>query len=305
VPVYAASYKELAAWLTQPPKCHHVHRWRAELFVLCQCSAHPHSRQLAGLVVLPTRDLAVQVHRVLSALGTASGVTVALAAAQESVAAEAAGLVSHPSQPKSGPQLLIATPGRLMAHLQNTAGFSLSGLRFLVVDEADRLLRQDYQGWLPEVLRQIQAHGSSQQQLQQQQQQQLQQDPQPHMQAPDLSSGGSSCSSSSFLSPMLPCSGSDGSSSPRLLKLVVSATLTRDPSKLLRLELHYPRYITLAGVMHRCAAAASLAVQAAHARCIRGIRPQSNTHTRTVVACSTSTNVCCCGAWGSRGPAGL
>jgi ATP-dependent RNA helicase DDX51/DBP6 len=144
-----------------------------------------------------------------------------------------------------------------MAHLQNTAGFSLSGLRFLVVDEADRLLRQDYQGWLPEVLRQIKAHGSSQQQ------QQL--DLQDHMQHPNHSSASSSRSGDSFLSPLLPCSGSSSSSSsPRLLKLVVSATLTRDPSKLLRLELHYPRYITLAGVVHRCAAAASVTVISPH-----------------------------------------
>jgi ATP-dependent RNA helicase DDX51/DBP6 len=143
-----------------------------------------------------------------------------------------------------------------MAHLQNTAGFSLSGLRFLVVDEADRLLRQDYQGWLPEVLQQIKVHGSSQQH----QQQQL--GLQDHMGLPDHSSASSSRSSDCFLNPLLPCSGSDSSSSsPRLLKLVVSATLTRDPSKLLRLELHYPRYITLAGVVHRCAAAASLTVQ--------------------------------------------
>ncbi|KAF6254695.1 P-loop containing nucleoside triphosphate hydrolase protein [Scenedesmus sp. NREL 46B-D3] len=217
-------------------------------------SAHPHKRQLAGLVVLPTRDLAVQVHRVLAALGTASGVAVALAAAQESVAAEAAGLVSRPSQPASGPQLLVATPGRLMAHLQGTAGFSLAGLRFLVVDEADRLLRQDYQGWLPEVLRQINTHGSSHQQQHQWQ---------AHLQQPDSSSTSTSTtttsSSSTFLSPLLPCSGSSSSSSsPRLLKLVVSATLTRDPSKLLRLELHYPRYITLAGVMHRYAVPAQL-----------------------------------------------
>jgi hypothetical protein len=113
------------------------------------------------------------------------------------------------------------------------------------VDEADRLLRQDYQGWLPEVLRQINPLASNQQQQQQQQQQQAQ----GQVQQPDASS--TSCSASGFLSPLLPCSGTNSSSSPRLLKLVVSATLTRDPSKLLRLQLHYPRYITLADVAHR------------------------------------------------------
>ena len=33
----------------------------------------------------------------------------------------------------------------LVAHLQNTHGFTLQHLQYLVVDEADRLLRQDYQ----------------------------------------------------------------------------------------------------------------------------------------------------------------
>ena len=39
-----------------------------------------------------------------------------------------------------------------MAHMRGTPGFNLSQLRFLVVDETDRLLRQAYQDWLPTVL---------------------------------------------------------------------------------------------------------------------------------------------------------
>ena len=34
---------------------------------------------------------------------------------------------------------------RLVAHMRSTAGFTLQHLQFLVVDEADRLLRQAYQ----------------------------------------------------------------------------------------------------------------------------------------------------------------
>ena len=52
----------------------------------------------------------------------------------------------------SGVDVLVATPGRLVAHLAGTPGFSLAALRFLVVDETDRLLRQAYQDWLPAVL---------------------------------------------------------------------------------------------------------------------------------------------------------
>ena len=37
----------------------------------------------------------------------------------------------------------------------------------------------------------------------------------------------------------------------RVIKLVVSATLTRDPSKLQRLHLHHPRYIATSAADHR------------------------------------------------------
>ncbi len=44
------------------------------------------------------------------------------------------------------PHVIIATPGRLMDHLQNTKGFSLKkSLRYLVMDEADRILNMDFE----------------------------------------------------------------------------------------------------------------------------------------------------------------
>ena len=39
--------------------------------------------------------------------------------------------------------------GRLMEHLLHTPGFTLEFLEFVVIDEADRLLSQSYQNWIP------------------------------------------------------------------------------------------------------------------------------------------------------------
>jgi ATP-dependent RNA helicase DDX51/DBP6 len=55
--------------------------------------------------------------------------------------------------------VVITTPGRLVDHLQGTDKFTLIHLRFLVADEADRLLTQSYQDWLPKVLSSVHTTG--------------------------------------------------------------------------------------------------------------------------------------------------
>ncbi|KAK2985347.1 hypothetical protein RJ640_008698 [Escallonia rubra] len=46
----------------------------------------------------------------------------------------------------------VATPGRLVDHLSNTKGFTLRTLKFLVLDEADRLLNEDFEKTIDQVL---------------------------------------------------------------------------------------------------------------------------------------------------------
>lgn len=48
--------------------------------------------------------------------------------------------------------ILICTPGRLVDHINRTPGFTLEYVRWLVVDEADKLLAQTFQDWLPVVM---------------------------------------------------------------------------------------------------------------------------------------------------------
>ena len=52
---------------------------------------------------------------------------------------------------RSAVDILVCTPGRLMDHLE-TPGFTLQHLKYLVVDEADRLVNQPYQNWVGRVI---------------------------------------------------------------------------------------------------------------------------------------------------------
>ena len=43
------------------------------------------------------------------------------------------------------PHIIVATPGRLVDHLENTKGFHLRAIKYLVMDEADRILNMDFE----------------------------------------------------------------------------------------------------------------------------------------------------------------
>lgn len=51
------------------------------------------------------------------------------------------------------PHIIVATPGRLLDHIENTKGFSLRSLKYLVMDEADRLLDLDFGPILDKILK--------------------------------------------------------------------------------------------------------------------------------------------------------
>ncbi|KAK1754391.1 P-loop containing nucleoside triphosphate hydrolase protein [Echria macrotheca] len=59
---------------------------------------------------------------------------------------------SHTIVHTSKIDILICTPGRLVEHVKKTPGFTLDYVRWLVVDEADKLLAQDFQQWLDVIL---------------------------------------------------------------------------------------------------------------------------------------------------------
>jgi ATP-dependent RNA helicase DDX51/DBP6 len=55
--------------------------------------------------------------------------------------------LAHVPQYDSAVDILICTPGRLVEHIEHTTGFLLNSVRWLVIDEADQLLNQNFQGW--------------------------------------------------------------------------------------------------------------------------------------------------------------
>lgn len=54
-----------------------------------------------------------------------------------------------------GVNLLVATPGRLLDHLQNTQGFVFKNLRTLVIDEADRILEVGFEDEMRQIVKML------------------------------------------------------------------------------------------------------------------------------------------------------
>lgn len=153
--------------------------------------------KLRAVIVVPTRELVAQAYTVASTCAQGSTIQIALAVGNQSVASEQDLLVKrgraydperhrslmHKARKRqcfeldadltdieaamlddivrlptgyiptysSAADLLICTPGRLVEHLTATAGFTLDHVEWLVVDEADRLLDQSFQEWVAKV----------------------------------------------------------------------------------------------------------------------------------------------------------
>jgi ATP-dependent RNA helicase DDX51/DBP6 len=64
----------------------------------------------------------------------------------------ATALPGHVPDYESAVDILICTPGRLVEHLRHTRGFHLMDCQWLVIDEADRLLDESFQEWVDAVI---------------------------------------------------------------------------------------------------------------------------------------------------------
>ncbi|WFD35258.1 RNA helicase [Malassezia cuniculi] len=104
-----------------------------------------------AIILAPTRELARQIHQVLEKL-----LTLSLTTHGEGGKRYARWIVpglltggstkNHEKQRlRKGCTVLVATPGRLLDHLQNTSSFDVGKCRWLILDEADRLLEMGFE----------------------------------------------------------------------------------------------------------------------------------------------------------------
>jgi ATP-dependent RNA helicase RhlE len=105
------------------------------------CNSRPGAGARA-LVLAPTRELALQIAETFTALGSARGIRTVALIGGEAMGPQLASLARRPD-------VIVATPGRLFDHLERRTA-TLSSLRIVVLDEADRMLDM---GFAPQVER--------------------------------------------------------------------------------------------------------------------------------------------------------
>lgn len=100
-----------------------------------------------GLILAPTRELAAQIHQVLTQMSRGSKIEGALVVGGESFGRQVSDLQRHPAY-------IVATPGRLNDHLMERT-IDLSRIGFLVLDEVDRMLDMGFAPQIQRIMRHI------------------------------------------------------------------------------------------------------------------------------------------------------
>ncbi|MBI2345902.1 MAG: DEAD/DEAH box helicase [Deltaproteobacteria bacterium] len=100
-----------------------------------------------GLVLVPTRELALQVDETFRKIGRSLGIHTAVLIGGESMRPQLDAL-------RRTPRIIVATPGRLIDHLQQGT-VRLSDVKILVLDEADRMLDMGFAPQINQILKTV------------------------------------------------------------------------------------------------------------------------------------------------------
>ena len=87
----------------------------------------------------------VQIADHYRALGSRIGLKVAVIIGSMDVKSQVKAL-------SAGPHVVVGTPGKILYHLQNTKAFTFANIRSLVLDEADKLLSDDFAGQVDRIV---------------------------------------------------------------------------------------------------------------------------------------------------------
>ncbi|KAK7525805.1 P-loop containing nucleoside triphosphate hydrolase protein [Phyllosticta citriasiana] len=170
----------------------------AYLLPMIESMRHRVVTQLRGVIVVPTRELVFQAREVAELCAVGSGLKIGTAMGSHAFGVEQDMLIKkgrrydsatsvllrdkakqrladgwaadedncedvldvlpgHVPEYESKVDILICTPGRLVEHLHQTKGFNLNHVDWLVIDEADRLLDQSFQDWADTVMTSLEA----------------------------------------------------------------------------------------------------------------------------------------------------
>ncbi|ODV85918.1 hypothetical protein CANARDRAFT_197471 [[Candida] arabinofermentans NRRL YB-2248] len=99
-----------------------------------------------AVIITPTRELALQIFGVARELMANHSQTIGIVIGGANRRQEAEKLTK-------GVNLLVATPGRFLDHLQNTKGFIFKNLKTLIIDEADRILEIGFEDEMKQIVK--------------------------------------------------------------------------------------------------------------------------------------------------------
>jgi len=98
------------------------------------------------LILTPTRELAAQIHSMLSKLGQFTDIRILLCVGGLSLKEQEAAM-------RTRPEIVVATPGRLIDLLMNARAVDLDDLATLVLDEADKLLEMGFMDEVKQIVK--------------------------------------------------------------------------------------------------------------------------------------------------------
>ncbi|VUZ46289.1 unnamed protein product [Hymenolepis diminuta] len=174
---------------------------------------------IRSVVILPVRDLAKQVAGTFRFLAENISLRVVLLTGEESFTSEQEDIFKKQDDHVLLPDIIVCTPGRLVDHIYNTPNFCLEHVRFLVIDEADRIIAEEKQDWFN--IFESAVYGAA-----------------------NLSNSKAKLRRSF----PLPTIESQTATTPfTLQKILLSATLTHDPEPLKRFRLNFPRLFLAIG----------------------------------------------------------